>query len=281
MEIIETEKMPWVEAKESIRAGAVSRKFIREAEISPGVGYISHLIKLGLGQPDEGVYHTPRHRHEFEQIRLVVDGELDFGDGIVCRKNEVAYFPAGALYGPQRSEGCSILILQWSNTWVTRPAQAKALEQLRARGEIIDGKFWWTDGAGTRRSQDSVNAIWEQVHGRKLTFPEPRYIKPILMRPDAFDWPDGNDTFAVKPLGRFTEHDLGISIVRWRRDGDLELADDRTELVFSLTDGLLQDGATCAARTAVWSDAGESAIVAARAGTEALLVRFPSTIAAS
>jgi hypothetical protein len=193
----------------------------------------------------------------------------------------VAYFPAGALYGPQRSEGCSILILQWSNTWVTRPAQAKALEQLRARGEIIDGKFWWTDGAGTRRSQDSVNAIWEQVHGRKLTFPEPRYIKPILMRPAAFDWPEGNDTFAVKPLGRYTEHDLGISVVRWLREGDLELADDRTELVFSLTDGLQHDGATCAARTAVWSDAGESATVAASAGTEALLVRFPSTIAAS
>lgn len=281
VEILETEKMPWVQATESIRAGAVSRKFIREAEISPGVGYISHLIKLGLGRPDEGVYHTPRHRHEFEQIRLVVDGVLDFGDGIVCGQEEVAYFPAGVLYGPQRSEGCSILILQWSDTWVTRPAQKQALEALRARGELVDGKFRWTDEAGAKHSQDSVNAIWEQVHGRKLSFPEPRYGKPILMKPSAFDWPDGPETVAVKPLGRFTEYDLGISMIRWRRDGKLDLGDDRTELVFSLTGGIQNNGEVCDKRTAAWSDVGESATLTAREGTEALLVRFPSSLAAA
>lgn len=281
MEFIETEKLPWNVATESIRAGAVSRKFIREAEITPGVGYISHLIKLGLNRADEGVYKTPQHHHEFEQIRLVLDGVLDFGDGIECGREEIAYFPAGVMYGPQRSEGCEILILQWSDSWVTRPAQKRAIDVLRTRGELADGKFRWTDETGVQHSQDSVNAIWEQVHGRKLEFPEPRYTKPILIKPLAFEWPEGSETVAVKPLGRFTEHDLGISVIRWRRDGEFALDGDRTELVFSLTEGIEHNGAVCDKRTAVWSDVGETTTLTAQKGTEALYVRFPATISGS
>ena len=72
MEILETEKMPWVEAKESIRAGAVSRKFIREAEISPGVGYISHLIKLGLGPKEDVTAETSTTRPAVEGERITI-----------------------------------------------------------------------------------------------------------------------------------------------------------------------------------------------------------------
>src|SRR5712675_446838 len=46
-------------------------------------------------------FSMPRHRHNFDQIRLPICGDMNIGDGIVLREGQVGYFPEGLPYGPQ------------------------------------------------------------------------------------------------------------------------------------------------------------------------------------
>ncbi|WP_326725661.1 hypothetical protein OHT59_45940 [Streptomyces sp. NBC_00243] len=53
-----------------------------------------------LGRQDADFW-MPRHRHNFEQIRLPVRSDMNLGHGLVLREGEVGYFPEGTAYGPQ------------------------------------------------------------------------------------------------------------------------------------------------------------------------------------
>src|SRR6202167_6506179 len=48
-------------------------------------------------------YGTPRHRHNFDQIRYVLDGEFSAGTGAIDA-GQCAYFPEGVHYGPQHQD---------------------------------------------------------------------------------------------------------------------------------------------------------------------------------
>ena len=68
-----------------------------------------HLLRGDPGSPDnfmlilgrqDGDFHMPRHRHNFDQIRLPIVGPMDHGD-FVLGEGEVGYFVEGLAYGPQ------------------------------------------------------------------------------------------------------------------------------------------------------------------------------------
>ena len=60
-----------------------------------------------------GQYHTPRHRHNFDQVRLNLTGAMNYADGKDLRAGEVGYFPEGTRYGPQNIVGDPLtLVLQ-------------------------------------------------------------------------------------------------------------------------------------------------------------------------
>jgi hypothetical protein len=63
MFVLDTTAMPWDPVKANTRTGKISRKFIRESELAPGVGYTSDLVKYHGGH---GVFTAPRHRHNFD-----------------------------------------------------------------------------------------------------------------------------------------------------------------------------------------------------------------------
>ena len=44
----------------------------------------------------------PRHRHNFEQIRLPLCGSMNLGGGLVLEEGQIGYFPEGLPYGPQQ-----------------------------------------------------------------------------------------------------------------------------------------------------------------------------------
>ena len=49
MFVLDTAAMDWDPVKANTRTGKISRKFIREAELAPGVGYTSDLVKYHGG----------------------------------------------------------------------------------------------------------------------------------------------------------------------------------------------------------------------------------------
>jgi hypothetical protein len=273
MQVYDTEKMPWVRVVANARVGEVQCKAIREGEVLPGVGYASDCYHYVGG---ETVFTAPRHRHDFEQIRISMHGEQDFGLGQITEEGWIAYFPAGAYYGPERIDGASIFQVQWSDFWVSRAEHDRAFAELQQTGEFRDGKYHWVDQTGQPQTQDALNAIWEHVFDRKSEFPEPRYPQPILMNPEAFGWVKGPGVVSEAVLGRFTERDLTIRKVRWDSRGNYELPAERTYCLFTVRGDIDIDGATHGQHTVLWSDLGETSTVEGHEGTEALCIAFPT-----
>src|SRR4051812_9641085 len=58
------------------------------------------MIKLSFNTHDHASYHSPRHRHNFEQIRYVIAGSATYGP-LQAEPGDCIYFPEGVYYGPQ------------------------------------------------------------------------------------------------------------------------------------------------------------------------------------
>jgi hypothetical protein len=272
MKVIPTLEIPWKTVVANVRVGDVQNKYVREGEILPGVGYASDCYNYVGG---ENVFTAPRHHHDFEQIRISMTGVQDFGLGQITEEGWIAYFPAGAYYGPERIDGASIFQIQWSDFWVSRADHDRAYAELSKTGEFADGKYTWADADGTSQTKDALNAIWEHVFNRESSFPEPRYPQPILMNPDAFDYVDSGDGVQTKVLGRFTERDLTITKVRWSDRAKYVMPDHRTHCMFTNTGMVEVDGRQYGRHTVVWSDYGEEVAVFGESGAEALCIAFP------
>jgi mannose-6-phosphate isomerase-like protein (cupin superfamily) len=277
MEVYQTDDMAWKPVVENSRTGLIERKYIREAELLPGMGYTADVYHYMASETD---FHTPRHHHNFDQIRYCISGEMDFGRGNRTKAGDIAYFPAGAFYGPQRIHEASILLIQWSQGWVTRAAHDQAMQEMREIGEFKDGYFTYTDDRGRSRRKDSINAIWEHALKRPFRIPIPRYTGPITMNPDAYTWPNERDGLQYKQLGRFTEHDLSIYQVRWVKGGAVQTLDvGRTQCLFTLSGQISMSGRSYESHTMLWSDFDESVAVEAAEGTEAIYIGFPGATA--
>ncbi|MER5628011.1 hypothetical protein ABT061_44035 [Streptosporangium sp. NPDC002544] len=280
MEIIPTDEMDWKTVVANARVGDVQNKYVREGEVLPGVGYAADCYNYVGG---ENVFTAPRHRHDFEQIRISMTGVQDFGRGQVTEEGWIAYFPAGAYYGPERIDGASIFQIQWSDAWVSRAAHDKAYAELKEKGVFSDGKYVYTDENGESQTKDALNAIWEHVYRRPAAsaIPAPRYPDPILMNPDAFEYVSDGDGLSTKALGRFTERDLTITKIRWDAAVDFEMPADRTYCLFTNDGEIAVGDGRFGRHTVVWSDLGETVRVTGDPGTEALCIAFPSARFAS
>jgi hypothetical protein len=273
MEVIPTEELEWKTVVANARVGEVENKYIREGEILPGVGYAADCYHYVGG---EHVFTAPRHHHDFEQIRISMTGVQDFGQGQVTEEGWIAYFPAGAYYGPERIDGASIFQIQWSDFWVSRAAHSLAFAELSQQGEFSDGKYYWTDENGVARTKDGLNAIWEHVFQRESSFPVPRYPQPVLMNPDAFHYIRGEGGISTKVLGRFTERDIVITKLRWDELAPYSMPAGRTYCMFTTSGRVDVGGQEYGRHTVVFSDYDDTIEVVGKPGTEALCIGFPT-----
>jgi hypothetical protein len=273
MYVVDTTKIDYTPLPRSARGQLTSWKLLREGEALPGLGYYARLTKFHEG---EETFTAPRHRHDFEQIRFGVSGHQVFGPDLESDPGDVIYFPACAYYGPEIITGAEQLLLQWSRTWVTRAQQKTAMEELGKRGEFGEHGFYRTVAEdGTIREVDGLQAVWEYSYGRPLVLGEPRYPSPIKMNQDSFEWIKG-EGISHKTLGRFTENDVCIRMVRWDRSGAAFLLEpDRTTMAWVITGSVRGGGKDCGPRTAIFSDLGESTELTGAAGAEAVCFGFP------
>jgi hypothetical protein len=227
-------------------------------------------------------YFTPRHHHNFEQVRLMLKGEFEYERGYIQEEMTVGYFGEGTYY-TQKGRGDSLaLILQvggpsGSGFMSHRRLRAGASE-LEKTGNFERGIYTWTDQEGKRHSKDGYEVVWEHVMGKPVVYPEPRFERPVIMFPKHFNYlplPDvpGGET---KELGRFNERGLTISLVRLAAGTTFPVDSERQSLLFYVMSGRgTARGQSWRAESAIQLERGESVSLQADDTSEFFVVGLP------
>lgn len=179
------------------------RPVVRALEFRAGTTHLRHLMDGEAGTPgnftlgiwrSEGDFYSPRHRHNFEQYRYVLDGELNYNLNGKLTKGQLGYFPEGVMYGPQSQDPDKFsltLILQFGGTsgsgFLTQEQVDAAEAELRKIGTFEKGVFRRTSGEG-KKNMDGMQAIWEHINGRPMVYPNPKLVNPAFMDPESYDW---------------------------------------------------------------------------------------------
>ena len=132
-----------------------------------------------LGRQDAD-FHMPRHRHNFDQIRLPLVGDM---------------FGGASGYG-----------------FMSIEQRRQAWDELLQHGKFVGPHFHWADG----RIEWGLNTIWQHVFGTKLKYPRSRYPTPVIIEPKNFNWLPVAGAAGVerKKLGSFSERGVWIEMVR-------------------------------------------------------------------
>jgi len=234
-------------------------------------------FKLILGTT-HGDYTTPRHRHNFDQIRLQVGGSFDY-DGLgAMTEGMVGYFPEGTPYGPSASgEDSRILLLQHAGAsgagYLSDGEYNASIAELKERGEFRDGIYTVIGADGRKRNQDGYEAVWENAYRRPVEYAKPRYDQPIFMRPENFSWLSGSEGSSYKLLGDFNERRMRLGFVGLAAGARRAL--DSHSLYFVVAgSGRAGDTAWCK-HTTIHVAAGERAEIRADADAELFHIGLP------
>jgi len=233
-EVISLESVPLIE-RQHVREGIFrSRRILNGIAGAPG----NFSLQLGV-TPN---YYSPRHRHNFDQIRYQLDGEFDFAADGVMQSGSIAYFPEGTYYGPQASAAAnSTLVLQFGGAsgsgYISPEEYERASAALLKHGTFAKGIYTRPGPDGSKINKDAYEAVWEEVNGRSLVYPPQRYQRPVFMNPESFAWMplDGQMEVSWKHLGQFSERRTRIRFFKVEPGSALELEENS---IYFATKGL-------------------------------------------
>lgn len=181
-------------------------------------------------------YATPRHKHNFDQIRFMLKGEFGFNRNDVQREGSLSYFPEGTPY-IQRADGESItLLLQFGGAsgagFLSYADLDRGKEEMDEIGRFEDGLFVSADSG---KSCDAYEAIWQHIRRRPVRYPLMRYRSPIVADPQSFDWIACSEESGVyiKQVGQFTERHIGMGFLKCAAGSAHTLVDDRLYYLLS------------------------------------------------
>jgi hypothetical protein len=205
------------QASNAVRGGNRQFKTLLKGDDSSPGNYKLSFVR------QSGTLDIPRHRHNFDQLRMCLEGEpQNYGKNKWINPGEIVYFPEGTPYGPEQSESHRLSItLQFGGAsgsgYLGSQRIEAAISEMKAFGTFDKGIFTRSGdlAPGQKRNQDSYESIWEHVNKRKLTYPKPRYEEPICMKPAGFDWvPSGQPGISKKLLGMFSERGCAVSMLK-------------------------------------------------------------------
>ncbi len=255
-----------------------------------GTFHYRHLLNGTPGTPGnfqfdigqlEGDFSSPRHRHNFDQFRFQLEGTMNFDRNGKMEAGTLGYFPEGAPYGPQSSEGrSSTAVLQFGGAsgsgYLSRQQVEAATEELKKFGSFAGGVFRRNDDIDGRRNTDAYQAIWEHVNGRPMRYPKPRYRDPIILDPQNYEWLAVAPRVREKLLGTFTERQCAATLVKLQGGATYRAGPRSVYLVLSGSG--IADNALCRRLTALHLDAGEAIDIVARDETEILRFVLPDLV---
>jgi len=186
-----------------------------------------------------GDFVSPRHRHNFDQVRFQLEGSFDFAAEGRMDPGSIAYFPEGTRYGPQKSlsETSKTLVLQFGgasgNGYLSEARFQKGLAELKTQGTFENGVFTREKPGGGKINQDAYEAVWEHVNRRSLVYPKERYQRPVFATPAHFDWVPSGPGTARRLVGVFSERGTQLAFHRVEAGSRLALEDHSIGFVCS------------------------------------------------
>jgi hypothetical protein len=214
MKIVQGDELDWVRGLEH-RGGTFHCRTLMEGE--PGT---IDNFQLTMGRNDKD-FVSPRHRHNFDQIRVQLDGDLDFARDGKMAPGTVGFFPEGAPYGPQTTETYAVtIVLQCGGSsgqgYLSRKEVKAGMDELRRFGSFEGGVYRRNEGVPGKRNLDGYEAIWSHVNGRAMQYPAPRHPGPVMMQRDKVAWTPvaGLPGVSEQALGTFTEHNTAARYLK-------------------------------------------------------------------
>jgi hypothetical protein len=281
MKIVQLEDAPLIRGLEHRGGTFHSRTTVEGTPGTPG-NFKFSLSRVGTD------YSGPRHRHNFDQYRFMIEGESDYGQDGPLKEGMLGYYPEGVPYGPQVNKTevyCAVLQFGGaSGSGYLLPREVKAgMEELKKFGTFKDGIFTRNEGVSGRRNTDAYQAIWEHVHGREMAYPKGRYDAPIIADERNFAWVPvkGANGVSEKLFGVWTERRTEAGMLKLEAGASHEIEGHGIWLVLSGVGTC--EGQELQQYTTVYLEDGESATLRASETTVFLHYGLPdlSGIAAS
>jgi hypothetical protein len=275
MKIVQGEELQWTRGLEH-RGGTFHFRNLMEGE--PGT---IDNFQLSMGRVG-GDFYSPRHRHNFEQVRFQLAGEVDFARDGKLKTGMVGYFPEGMFYGPQSQDPNTApltVVLQMGGAsgsgYLSRAEVKAGMDALRNEGEFKDGVFRRHKDVPGKRNVDGYQAIWEYVNKRPMAYPKPRYSRPFMMDPANYEWVALADQpgVAEKFLGVFTERRTSARFLRL--DPGARFEGEGRSLYFVIEGAGAVGGERLQPATTVYLAKGERVTFTAQAETQMLHFGMP------
>jgi hypothetical protein len=279
MKIVSVNDVAW---RRDHPTGSLSFKYLLSGDDAAADNFVLLLAR------QETDFATSRHRHNFDQYRYPLRGDMNVGKGVRLREGHLGYFTEGAIYGPQDDQLGNTppgepmhVTLQFGGATgygYLSPDRLRAIrDELRKDGEFVDVVYRRNDG----RTQGGLEAVWERAFGRKLEYPKPRYAAPIIMNPQSFPWvADGdNRQVAYRNLGSFTERGIWAETRRLSGNAHWTSRDDRARRLLFVLGGNGKCGDEAIGQySAIQIEHGEKADILAADGMEILLFGLPPIV---
>jgi len=237
-------------------------------------------LSIGVSQGD---FYSPRHHHNFEQIRVGLEGTLDFDRDGKMSAGVVGYFPEGVYYGPQSQnpdEVATAAVLQFGGAsgggYLSNAEVRAGMEELKQHGEFKDGVYRRRIPFHGKKNADGYQAIWEHMHQRPMVYPALRYNKPVFMDARNYEWVPVADAPGVfeKLLGVFTERRSEAGFIKLDAGASQTVRGHGIYLVLS---GAGEVAAQPMRKlTTIYLARGESATIRARETTEFMHFGLPN-----
>ncbi len=161
---------------------------------------------------------NPRHRHDFDQIRMCLSGKVEWTPGNRTPPGCITYFPAGCYYGPYGRQEEEHLHIQFEGPngepFIDYDSLRAARDALARKGSFDMGIYSWVDENGKVHKQDGHEANAEYASGKKVEYPKPRFSAPITFDPRAFEWTSLGRGVQIKNLATLTERETRIAMIR-------------------------------------------------------------------
>ena len=232
MKIVQGDELDWVRGLEH-RGGTFHFRNLMEG--TPGT---IDNFQLSMGRNDND-FVSPRHRHNFDQIRVQLDGDLDFARNGKMAAGTVGFFPEGAYYGPQTTETfSSTIVLQCGGSsgsgYLSRKEVKGGTDELRKYGTFEGGVYRRNEDAPGKRNMDGYEAIWSHVNGRAMQYPKPIHPGPVMMNRESIAWTPvaGMPGVSEQKLGVFTEHNTGARYLKLEAGASYATAGRGIHVVF-------------------------------------------------